>query len=104
MCAVERELGLTFCRLLHKNARLGVPGWLIQFMLRSGSGHDRTVHEFEPHDRLCADNVEPASDSVSPSRSAPPLLVLSLLLSQKEINFNNNKKGRCQSLTPHSVS
>ena len=32
---------------------------------------------------LTAQSLEPASDSVSPSRSAPPLLMLCLSLSQK---------------------
>ena len=43
------------------------------------SGHDLRVHEFEPYVGLFADSSEPgaASDSVSASLSAPPLLVLS---------------------------
>ena len=47
-----------------------------------GSGHDLGVHEFEPHVRLYADISEPgiASDSMSPSLPAPPLLTLSLSL------------------------
>ena len=36
------------------------------------SGHDPTVRGFKPHIRLCADSVEPAWDSLSPSLSAPP--------------------------------
>ena len=47
------------------------------------SGHDFTVGEFEPHAGLCADNIEPAWDSLS----APPWLALSL--SQK---INKHKK------------
>ena len=43
-----------------------------------GSGHDLMVGEFEPRIRLCPDSVEPAGDSLSPSLSAPPLLILSL--------------------------
>ena len=42
-----------------------------------GSGHDLTVHGFEPHV-----SMEPAWDSLSPSLSAP-LSMLSLLLSLK---------------------
>ena len=42
-----------------------------------GSGLDLTVHEFEPHVRLCTENAEPAWDSLSPSLSA------SLSISQK---------------------
>ena len=42
------------------------------------SGQDLTVREFEPHIGLCADSAEPAWDSLSPSLSAPPLLVRAL--------------------------
>ena len=42
-----------------------------------GSGHDLTVHEFEPHTGLCAESTEPAWDSLSPSPSASPLLAVS---------------------------
>ena len=46
-----------------------------------GSGHDLLVHEFEPCVRLHATlSTEPAWDSLSPSLSAPLLLVLSLSL------------------------
>ena len=48
--------------------------------LSFGSGHDLTVHEFELDAGLCADSVEPAWDSLSPSLSMPPLLILSLSL------------------------
>ena len=54
-----------------------------------GSGHDLAVREFEPRVGLWAQNLEPASDSVSPSLSAPPLFMLCLSLSQKQI-----KQGR----------
>ena len=37
-----------------------------------GSGHDLTVHEFEPRVGLCADGAEPAWDSLSPYLSDPP--------------------------------
>ena len=33
--------------------------------LNFGLGHDLTVHEIEPHNRLCDDNAEPAWDSLS---------------------------------------
>ena len=56
-----------------------------------GSGHDLTVREFEPHFRLCADSVEPAWDSRSPSLSAPPMLVLSLSLKISKLNKNKRK-------------
>ena len=32
-----------------------------------GSGHDLVVRELEPHVGLCAQSLEPVSDSVSPS-------------------------------------
>ena len=40
-------------------------------ILDFGSGHDLMACEFEPHVGLCADSAEPASDSLSPSLSAP---------------------------------
>ena len=46
-----------------------------------GSGHDLTVLVFEPGVRLSADGMEPAWTSLTPSLSAPPLLVLCLSLS-----------------------
>ena len=48
-----------------------------------GSGHDLRVHEFKPCVGLCAHSSEPASDSVSPSLSAPPQLALCLSLMNK---------------------
>ena len=38
-----------------------------------GSGHDLTVCGIEPCIRFCAESAEPASDSLSPSLSEPPL-------------------------------
>ena len=46
-----------------------------------GSGHDLTVREVKPHVGLCADNKEPAWDSLSLSLSAPTPVSLSLSLS-----------------------
>ena len=48
----------------------------------SAQGHDLRVREFKPHIGLCAQSLDPGSDSVSPSLSAPPLLVLCLCLSK----------------------
>ena len=58
------------------------------------SGHDLRVCGSEPHIRLCADGVEPAWDSVSPSLSAPPPLVcaLSLFLSLSQNKLKKKKK------------
>ena len=42
------------------------------------SGHDLTVHEFEPRTGLCADSVEPAWDSLS-----LPLHLLAVALKNK---------------------
>ena len=47
-----------------------------------GSGHDLLVCVFEPLVGLCADSVEPAWDSLSPSLYAPPSRVLSPSLSK----------------------
>ena len=55
------------------------------------SGHDLTVREFEPRIRLCANNAEPARDSLSPSLSDPPLLALCISL---KINENKLKKKK----------
>ena len=51
----------------------------------TGSGHDLMVGEFEPHIGLCAEaqSLEPASDSVSSSRSALPPFMLCLSVSLK---------------------
>ena len=48
---------------------------------------------------LTAQSLEPASDSVSPSLSAPPLLTLSLCLSKLNVKkkfFFNHKKYKVQ--------
>ena len=54
-------------------------------------GHDLAVREFEPRVGLRADSSEPgaALDSVSPSLSVPPplMLCLSLSLKKKKINI-----------------
>ena len=46
-----------------------------------GSGRDLAVGEIEPHVGLRVDSAEPAWGALSPSLSAPPLLMLSLSLS-----------------------
>ena len=43
--------------------------------LNFGLGHDLEVHGIEPRVGLCADNAEPAWDSLSPSLSAPSLVM-----------------------------
>ena len=73
-----------------------------------GSGGDLTVHEVEPHLGLCADKTEPAWDSLPPSASAPPPLVLfvfSLPLKNKQINFKKIlKKKRKEILAPATMA
>ena len=63
----------------------GSVGWAADF----SSGHDQEVSEFESHVGLCADSSEPGAclDSVSPSLSVPPplMLCLSLPLKNKEM-------------------
>ena len=54
-----------------------------------GSGHDLTVHGFEPRIGLCADNAEFAWDSLSPSLSAPPSLSISLSISKQKLKDND---------------
>ena len=56
------------------------------------TGHDLTVHEFEPRVRLCADSTEPAWNSLSPPLSLPLLpCFLSLSLSQNKQTLKTNK-------------
>ena len=59
----------------------GSVGWASDF----GSGHDLAVCEFEPASGsvLTAQSLEPASDSVPPSLSAPSPLGFCLSLSLK---------------------
>ena len=58
----------------------GGGAWVAQLVKHSALGfssdHDLTVCEIKPRTGLCADNVEPAQDSLSPSLSAPPPLSL----------------------------
>ena len=56
------------------------PGWVERLTFDFCLGHDLTVREVEPRVGLCTDSVELAWDSLSPSLSALPLLVLSLSL------------------------
>ena len=51
-----------------------------------GSGHALMAHGFESLIGLCADSVEPALHSLSPSLSALPPLTLSL----SKINLKKN--------------
>ena len=57
-----------------------------------GSGPNLTVCEFDPCVRLCADSVERAWDSLSPSHSALLALSLWLTLSLK-VNKHLKKKS-----------
>ena len=62
---------------------MGHLGDSVGYVSDSDSGHDLTVLGFEPHIRLATVSVsalslEPASDSVSLSPSALPLLMLCL--------------------------
>ena len=64
-----------FCTLMYllSNVLMGVPGGSVPFTSNFSSGHDLTVHEFEPHSDsvLTSGTLEPAWDSVFPSRSLP---------------------------------
>ena len=59
----------------------------------SSSIHDIMVPEFQQHIRLAVVSAETASDPLSPSLSAPPLLVLSLSLLKKKIFFKEKEEG-----------
>ena len=64
---------------------MGRPGGSVGWASDFSSGHDLAVHEFEPESGsvLTAWSLEPASDSLSPTVSAPPQLTLCVFLSQK---------------------
>ena len=72
------------CSEPHLKWQRGAPGWRSRLSAQLQPGHDPVVHEFEPHVRLWADSLEPVSDSVSPSLSAPPPFMLSLSLKNKQ--------------------
>ena len=57
------------------------------------------VPEIETHIRLCADCMEPAWDSLSPSLFAPPLLILSLKINKLKNFFKFYKYVWLQMLT-----
>ena len=66
-----------------------MPQSVKRLTLHLGSGQDFMVHEFEPHNGLCPDGMEPAWDSVSflcPSPACTLSLSLSLSLSALKIN------------------
>ena len=50
-----------------------------------GSGHDLTVHEFQPCIRLCVDGVESALESLSFSLTGRKLYKRKMLLLEKQI-------------------
>ena len=77
MAALEMEIHLRDIRDARVAQSVGRPA------LDCGSGHDLTVHDLKPHPGsvLTARSPEPASDSVSPSLSSPPLFTLCLSLS-----------------------
>ena len=62
----------------------GSPGWLSQLCLTLDfdSSHDLMVPEFKLHLGLCRDRMQPASDPVSLSLSAPSLFMCMLSPSQ----------------------
>ena len=60
------------------------------------SGHDLKVHGFKPCIGPHNDSVEPAWDSLSPSLSAPPLLMFSF--SQKQINLKKKRVLRARGM------
>ena len=80
-----------FCFDSNKEGKTQMRGiWVAQSVkhltLGFCSGHELMVCEFEPRIRLCAESVEPAWDSLSPSLSAPTLLALL----SKQINLKKN--------------
>ena len=54
--------------------------WVKRLTLGFSSGHNLPVHEFKPHVRLLTVSSEIGILSLSPSLSAPTLLILSVSL------------------------
>ena len=89
--AFHEEMYRHLCNTVGKSRKVdGAPGWLSRFSvrlrLRSRSRRSRFPSSSPASDSvLTAQSLEPVSDSVSPSLSAPPsfVLFLSLSLSQK---------------------
>ena len=76
--------GMPHLLLAHYNINLpGHLGGSVSLASDFSSGHDLTICEFKPmlSSVLTSQSLERALDSVSPSLSAPRLLVLSLSLS-----------------------
>ena len=71
---LNKEKAKNFLKSQIQGRLRGSVGWVSNF----GSGHDLAAREFKPSVGFCADSLEPASDSVSPSLSAPPTLTLCL--------------------------
>ena len=65
--------------------------WVKRPTLGFGSGHDLTVREFKPLNRLCAVTAQSLLGILFLSLSAPPALSLSLSL--KINNLKKNKMG-----------
>ena len=66
----------------------GAPGWLSRLNVQLCSGHDLTVHGFEPCFCLCADSSEPgACFAFCVSLSLCPSLAHTFSLSLKKINI-----------------
>ena len=77
MCPMDHSINITWKLLKNAESR---GAWVAQspkhLTLDFGSGHALMVREFKPCVGFRADNAEAAWDSLSPSLSAPPLLML----------------------------
>ena len=86
---IRKNPGLYFSLSVLKCQPVGVPGWLIQLSirLRLRSWSHGSVHEFQPHIRLCTDSSEPGACfgfCVSLSLSVLPPVALCLSLSKNK--------------------
>ena len=81
-----KKASLEDCHSGKKKKNQGRLGGSVSEASDFSSGHDLMVCEFKPRVGLCADSSEPepASDSVFPSLSAPPLFMLCLSLSENK--------------------
>ena len=81
----------SWLKVLNTAGAWGGLSWLSIPTFNFSSGHDLTVHEFEPHVGLCADSVGPAWDSLSPFLAGPSLFTYLPTFSLSKINLKKKK-------------
>ena len=78
-----------------QKVRRGAPGWLSRLSVQLWLKVSQFMNSSPTSDSvLTAQSLEPASDSVSPSLSAPPPFELCLSLKNKNIKTKQNKTNK----------